>query len=407
MKTLLTNIRSLVTPVTGGGAYKVQAINNAVIAIAEGIITYAGSVNNSPQFTPDEIHDCEGKLATPGLIDPHTHPVFAATRENEFHLRNTGVSYAEIAEKGGGIRSSVRELRKASLEELINRLEESFDRFISLGTTTIEAKSGYGLALEHELKSLEALKAMGSHPLEVVPTFLGAHEVPDEYRNDREAYIRLVTETMIPAVMEKELAEYCDIFVEKNVFTITEARRILTAAKSAGLKIRLHVDQLTSGGGAELAAEVGAVSAEHLDYISEEGIDRMAEAGVIFNLLPGAVFFLGHSKYPPARKIIDRGGVIALATDFNPGSSMSRSLPLMMTLGCVYMGLNADEALCAVTINAAKSICREDRIGSLEAGKQADIVLWDAPGHDYIPYNYGENLVAQIYKRGRLIKQTL
>lgn len=405
MKLLLKNIGRLATPISGGKPYEVQVIEDAAVVIENERFTYIGAENSLPSVQFDITYDCRGCLATPGLIDSHTHPVFAASREREFHLRNTGVSYAEIAAKGGGIRSSVRALRQASKEQLVVLLKKRFDGFLRLGTTTIEAKSGYGLSLEDELKSLEVLRELRNHPLEAAPTFLGAHEIPDEYRNRREEYIKLIIGEMIPAVVERSLAEFCDIFVEKNVYTIEEARRILTAAKNAGLKLRLHIDQLSSGGGAELAAELGAVSAEHLDFISDQGIDRMIEAGVIFTLLPGAVFFLGHDKYPPARKIIDQGGVIALATDFNPGSSMTRSLPMMMTLACVFMGMNADEVLAAVTLNAAQSLNRADRLGSIEAGKQADLVLWDAPSHHYIPYHYGENMVSAVFKKGEVVEE--
>ena len=402
MASLLYNIGRLATPLSGGKPYQVKVVENAALVISEGRFDYAGPLDGLPPGNFEREFDCRGMLATPGLIDAHTHPVFAATREGEFHLRNTGIAYAEIAAKGGGIRSSVRELRKTSRPRLVELLRKRFDGFLALGTTTIEAKSGYGLSLEDEIKSLKALADLKEHPLETVPTFLGAHEIPDEYRSDRTGYIRLLTDEMIPAVAEEKLAEFCDIFVEKNVYTIEEARLILDAAKAAGLKVRLHVDQLTAGGGAELAAEVGAVSAEHLDYVSGAGIERMVEAGVVFTLLPGAVFFLGRDKYPPARKIIERGGMVALATDFNPGSSMTRSLPLMMTLGCVYMGMNADEALTAVTLNAARSICRDERLGTIEPGKQADLVLWEAPGHEYLPYHYGENLARLVFKRGEI-----
>ncbi|MBC8203903.1 imidazolonepropionase [bacterium] len=400
---LLRNISGLATPAEELPPYEIRIIEDAIIAADQGKIAYIGPESGLPPLNIDAVYNCRGSFATPGLIDSHTHPVFSAAREHEFHMRNAGKSYAEIAASGGGIRASVRELRKASIEYLVELLRDRFNGFLALGTTTIEAKSGYGLSFMDEMKSLRALKELREHPLEVIPTFLGAHEIPDEYRGQRESYIQLLIDEMIPAVVSEGLAEYCDIFVEKNVYTVEEARRILTAAKNAGLALRLHVDQLTSGGGAELAAELGAVSAEHLDYISDEGIDRMIEAGVVFNLLPGAVFFLGHTKYPPARKIIDKGGIIALSTDFNPGSSMTRSLPLMMTIACVYMGMSADEALASVTLNAARSVKRNNIIGSLEAGKQADIVLWDIPGHDYIPYHYGENLVNCVFKKGRLV----
>lgn len=400
MRSLLKNIGKLATPVSTGKPYEIKVLDNAAILIKDGMIEDFGREDTLPQANIDEVFNCHGALVTPGFIDCHTHPIFTATRENEFHLRNTGVSYAEIAAKGGGIRSSVRNLRKASLDFIVEFLKPRFDGFIEHGTTTIEAKSGYGLSFDDEIKSLEALKELRNHPLEAVPTFLGAHEVPDEYRSERETYIRLITEEMIPAVARRRLAEYCDIFVEKNVYTADEARKILTAAKNHGLKLRLHVDQLTAGGGAELAAELGAVSAEHLDYISDTGIEQMAAAGVVFDLLPGAVFFLGHDKYPPARKIIEKGGLIALSTDYNPGSSYTRSLTMMMTIAGIYMHMTADELLTAVTLNAAKSLQREDRIGSIEVGKQADLTVWNAPSHDYLPYAYGENLVCGVFKKG-------
>jgi len=400
MRSLLKNIGRLATPFARGKPYEIKTIDNAAILVKDGLIEDYGPEDKLPQTNIDQVFNCHGALVTPGFIDCHTHPVFAATRENEFHLRNTGVSYAEIAAKGGGIRSSVRSLRKASLDFLVELLKPRFDGFLEHGTTTIEAKSGYGLSFDDEIKSLEALKELRNHPLEVVPTFLGAHEIPDEYRSERETYIRLLIEEMLPTVSRRRLAEYCDIFIEKNVYTPDEARKILSAAKQYGLKLRLHVDQLTSGGGAELAAEMGASSAEHLDYISDEGIERMVSAGVVFDLLPGAVFFLGHDKYPPARKIIDKGGVIALSTDYNPGSSYTRSLPLIMSIACVYMRMTADEALAAVTLNAAKSLNRQNRLGSIEPGKQADLVVWNAPSHEYIPYAYGENLVCGVFKKG-------
>ena len=405
MTTILDNIGVLATPLAECGEYEIMTVKDACIIIRDGKILFAGDSHIRPKVRPSKTIDCKGMLATPGLIDCHTHPAFAATREEEFHLRNTGVSYAEIAARGGGIRSSVRKLRAISEEKLVELMKKRFDGFLKLGTTTIDAKSGYGLSLEDELKSLRAIRALKDHPLEVSPTFLGAHEFPDEYRDNREGYIDLLINEMIPAVVSQKLADFCDIFVEKNVYTVNEARKILSAAKKAGLKLRLHVDQLSAGGGAELAAEVGAVSAEHLDFISEKGIDMMVDKDVIFNLLPGAVFFLGHDKYPPARKIIERGGKIALATDYNPGSSYTRSLPLMMTIAGSFMKMNADELLFAVTMNAARSLKRDDRIGSIEPGKQADIVLWDAPSHEYIPYHYGENLVRMVFKRGEIVHE--
>jgi imidazolonepropionase len=352
-----------------------------------------------------KIIDAKDKVILPGFVDCHTHPVFGATREEEFELRIKGKGYEEIAKSGGGIRSSVRSLRQLSKAELIELALPRLDRFLSYGTTTIEAKSGYGLSLKDEIKILEVIKKLNQiHPIDLVPTFLGAHEIPDEFRDKKEEYIDLLIKEMIPQVAKRKLAFFCDVFCEKNVFNFEESKQILETAKRYGLKPRLHADQLSSLGGAELAAEVGAISADHLEYISDSGIEKMKESGTIAVLLPGSVFGLGKDNYPPARKMIDRGMPVALATDFNPGSSFTESMPIILSLACLRMELTPAEAITSATINSTYAIDRGGSIGSLEKGKMADIVIWDVKNYKEIPYHYGVNLVDKVIKNGEVIR---
>jgi imidazolonepropionase len=340
----------------------------------------------------------------PGLIDSHTHLVFAGSREHEFEQRIRGVSYLEIAERGGGILSTVEATRKATFDELFSLAKKRLDRMLSNGVTTIEAKSGYGLSLRDELKILKATKALnGVHPIDIISTFLGAHTVPKEYRDNRDRYLNLLLEEMIPKVVQEGLVEFCDVFCEEKAFNLEESRKILETGKQYGLKPKIHADQLSSGGGAELAAEVGAFSADHLEYISRVGIERMAEKGVTAVLLPGASFFLSMKRLPPAREMIEKGVAVALATDLNPGSSMTESLPLMMTMGCTMFGMTPGEVIQAATIHAAKSMGRENEIGSLDIGKQADILILDIPNYRYLPYHFGVNHVEAVIKKGRIV----
>jgi len=319
-------------------------------------------------------------------------------------MRAQGKSYMEIAQSGGGIRSSVRDVRAASAQQLKDRAGKCLDTMLAHGTTTIEAKSGYGLSTEAELKLLLVLKELGEvHPVEIVPTFLGAHEVPDEYRDRREQYIRLLIDEAIPLVAREKLAEYCDVFCEKGVFSVEESRRILIAAREAGLKLRVHADELTSFGGAELAAELGAASADHLVHISDAGIRALAKSGTTAVLLPGTTFSLGGSQYAPARKMIEQGVIVALSTDCNPGSSFTESLAMIVTLAVLQLKMTTAEALSAVTVNAAWSLGRAERIGRLAEGFQADLVIWDVADYREIPYHYGVNLVAKVVKRGKLV----
>ncbi|MGB2696524.1 MAG: imidazolonepropionase, partial [Candidatus Zixiibacteriota bacterium] len=345
------------------------------------------------------------KVVSPGFVDPHTHPIFAATREEEFELRIKGKSYQEISQAGGGIKSSVRKLRKCSKEELIKLTLPRLDKFLSYGTTTIEAKSGYGLSLEDEIKSLEVIKELNSiHPLDLIPTFLGAHHVPDEYKDKKEEYIDLLTREIIPEVAERKLAHFCDVFCEKGVFNLEESEKILEAAKKFGLKPRLHADQLTSFGGAELAAKVKAVSADHLENISDQGIEKMKKAGVIAILLPGATFGLGLRDYAPARKMIDSGLAVALATDFNPGSSMTESMPMILSLSCLMMRMTPAETITASTINSTCAVDKGDMMGSLVLGKKADLIVWEVENYRIIPYHYGVNLICKVIKDGKVVK---
>jgi len=350
--------------------------------------------------------DATGKVVMPGLIDAHTHLIFAGSREHEFEQRVQGLSYLEIAERGGGILSTVEATRRASFDELFSLGKKRLNRMLSKGITTIEAKSGYGLSPQDELKILEVMKALQiDDPIDIVPTFLGAHTVPKEFENDRNQYIDLLIEEMIPKVAEKGLAEFCDVFCEEKAFTLEESRKILETGKRYRLKPKIHADQLSAGSGAELAAEVGASSADHLEYVSQRGIERMAEKGVTAVLLPGASFFLSMKKLPPAREMIERGVVVSLATDLNPGSSMTESLPLMMTMGCTNFRMTPKEVIQATTIHAAKSMGRENEIGSLDIGKQADVLILDIPNYKYLPYHFGVDHAEYVIKKGKIVYQ--
>lgn len=383
--------------------------------IEHGALVYEGQTilwvghesNLAKQFADaqfEEVIDAEGKLVTPGLVDPHTHPLFAATREDEFYMRNAGKTYMEIAEAGGGIRNSARRLRQADDDTLYKNGIRFLNRMLRSGTTTAEAKSGYGLSTESEVKSLEVIQRLNrAHPIDLVPTFLGAHEFPDEYRSDREGYVRLLIDEMIPMVAKRKLAKYCDIFTEAGVFDIEQSRRIMSAAKQHGFQLKFHADELKSVGGAELAAELGAVSADHLVYASDEGIARMAEADTIAVFLPSTTFFLGHREYAPARKMISAGVAVALATDFNPGSSCNTSLQATMTIAAIYLKMTPEEILNAVTFNSACAVGMQDQVGSLQKGKFADFVLWDAENFKQLPYFFAQNPVTSVYKRGQRV----
>jgi imidazolonepropionase len=383
-------------------------IPGGTVAIQGGLILRAGPSRQVSESIalgqPVKRIDASGKVVMPGFIDSHTHLLFAGTREEEFELRLSGATYQEIAAKGGGIKSTVQRTRRASKEELVAIGKRHLDTMLSLGTTTVEAKSGYGLSTKDEIKMLEALRDLDmAHPVDVVPTFLGAHEIPPEYAGKGEDYVRLVVEEMIPAVGEKKLAVFCDVFCEKGVFSLEESRRILNAGQHYGLLPKIHADELTPLGGAELAAELGAASADHLLFVSEQGMRAMAEKGVVATLLPGTAFFLFLGRYAPACRMIEKGVKVALASDFNPGSCMTQSLPLITTIACTQMRLTPAEAVLAITIHAARAIRKEKEIGSLEPGKQADVLILDIPDYRHLSYHFGINHVWKVIKKGKVV----
>ncbi len=404
---ILKNIRGVITPRADQPYGKLEVREGVAIAMdPEHIIAVDSEALLTGRYPESVMLDGRGYWALPGYVDPHTHPVFYKTREEEFEMRIQGKSYEEIAAEGGGIRNSVRAFRQAPFDELAELTCRRIREFIACGTTTIEAKSGYGLSLQDELKSLRILKKVGEIlPVTIVPTFLGAHEIPDEYRDRRNDYIELIIQEMIPAVAEEKLAEFCDVFTEKGVFDISESERILQAAQDHGLGLKLHADELSPMGGAELAARMGAVSADHLLMVSEQGIAAMQKAGVIPVLLPGTAFFLGKSRYAPARKMIEAGLQVALATDYNPGSSFTQNMNLILSIACTQMKMQPAEALWSATLNSARAIRRENTLGSLEVGKIADISLFDIPNFQYIPYHYGINHVRMVIRHGEIVHQ--
>jgi imidazolonepropionase len=392
----ILNCRQLVTvtgPIIADGAMLISGDRIHVVGTRAEI---------KPHLTPDtEIVDAGGRIVLPGFVDAHTHPVFAGTRADEFEQRTQGVTYAEISAKGGGIRSTVRRTREASEEELLERARRYRDWFLRGGTTTIEAKSGYGLSLESELKILRVIRTLASEGrLRYIPTFLGAHEVPDEYRGHMDDYIQVVIHEMLPRVAADHLAEYCDVFCESFVFPPEKARPILLAARQLGLGIRLHADQFTADNGALLAAEVGAATADHLEHTTAAGLAALQAAGVQPVLLPGAVYNLGSSHYPAARAMLDLGMPVVLATDFNPGSSPTTSIPLILSLACTHMKMTPMEAIAAVTIHAAHSLGRAHEIGSLEPGKLADFVIHDCEDYRELPYFFGRDPAHSVYLGG-------
>lgn len=395
-------------PLIGEALGSIEVIGDGAVAISGDQITAVGpTAEIIKQIKTDrqtKVIDAAGKVVLPGLVDPHTHVVFGGSREHELALKLQGVPYLEILARGGGILSSVEATRAASEDQLVERGIKYCRQMLAQGTTTAEAKSGYGLSTEAELKTLRAVRRVAAaQPVDLVPTFLGAHAVPKEFKGESDRYLDLVIEEMLPQVVEQKLAHYCDVFCEEGVFSIEQSRRVLTAARAAGLELKLHADEIVPLGGAELAAELGAVSADHLLVISERGIEKMAAAGVIAVLLPGTTFYLREKHYAPARKMIDAGVPVALATDFNPGSSPNNNLQLVINIACLYLRMTPAEVINAVTINAAHALGRAVKIGSIEENKLADLVIFDAPNYDYLAYRYGTNLVETVIKNGTVV----
>ncbi len=409
---LITNLREVVTcdlglnrPHRQSEMSQLNLIPNGAIGIQGENLVFVGSTETAQkEVESSETLSSPECVVLPGFVDSHTHPVFHGSRELEFEQRIQGKSYVEIAQAGGGIRNSVRRLRQASFEELYDSARKRLNRLLSFGVTTIEAKSGYGLSVVDEIKMLQVLqKLKAEHPLDIFPTFLGAHEFPDEYRENREGYVQLILQEMLPEVVRQKLAVFCDVFCEDHVFTLEQSRRILLKAKELGLEIKMHADEIKAIGGAELAAEVSAVSADHLIAVSDHGISAMIEKGVMGTLLPATCFHLGLQKYAPARKMIEQGLAVALATDLNPGTSMTESMPMVLTLACLQYKMTSAEAITASTINGAHAVRYADRVGSLRVGKQADFVLWNIPSYRYLPYHFGVNLAQSVYKKGKKV----
>ena len=403
MKTLIKNIFKLYTPLSYKPYGQIQKLDNVALLINDGKIeSVIQNKTNHP--LADEIIDAGGSTVLPGFVDAHTHPIFWMTREDEFIMRIQGKSYEEIAQAGGGIRNSVRRFREADKAQIKEVTWERISKFLEYGTTTIEAKSGYGLSTKDEMKSLEIIDELNrEQPLDLIPTFLGAHEVPDEYQDQRKEYIDLIVNEMIPKVAQRKLAKYCDVFCEEDVFTVDESSRIFKAAQEYGIKSRVHADELKGTGGAEMAADVGAITADHLVKVSDEGIRKMADVGVIPILLPGTTFFLMKDEYAPARKMIEAGCKVAIATDYNPGSSTTQNMQLIWTIGALKLKMLPSELLWASTLIPAESLGLQNEIGSIEKGKNADLILLDIPNLNYLPYHYGVNHVLMTIKNGQVV----
>ena len=399
---LLTNIGRLAPCAAPGGQGAIHEIAHAALAWEGTTIRWVGAEAEIPHaWAGMERVDAGGALVIPGLIDCHTHLAFGGWRADEFEQRIRGASYQDIARRGGGIAATRKHTRAASEDELFDRAAGFLQAMARLGVTTVEAKSGYGLTLEDELKTLRVYRRLAdAQPLGLVPTFLGAHVVPPEFREDRAGYLRLLCEKMIPRVAEEKLARFCDVFVEETAFSVEEARKIFAVAVRHGLRAKLHADQLSDGGGARLAAEVGAVSADHLEYASDDGIAAMAEAGVVAVSLPLATLYLGQRAFD-ARRFVAAGVPVAVATDFNPGSAPSYHLPLALTLACTMQHMTPAEALKGATCYAARALGLEEKIGSLEAGKQADFVLLDAPDVNHWLYHFRPNAAVATFVQGQ------
>jgi imidazolonepropionase len=383
---------------------RLSLITDGAVVIQDERIAWIGPAADMPPLPPDaEILDASGKVVLPGLVDSHTHLIFAGSREDEFEQRLQGLSYQEIAARGGGITATVRKVRFASKDELKALARRRLDRLLQFGVTTVEVKSGYGLSLADEIKCLEAIAELNAEgPLQLVSTFLGAHAVPPEYAGARDKYVDLLIREMLPEVARRRLADFCDVFCETGVFSSAESERILARARELGLGLKLHADELTPLGGAELAGRLGAVSADHLLCITDAGIDALADSGTVATLLPGTAFFLG-MPCAPARKLIERGVPVALASDCNPGTCPTENLPLVGTLACTQMKMLPAEVVYSLTLNAAAAVGRAEQIGSLEVVKQADLVIFDVPDYRHIFYHFGVNHVWRVLKRGRVV----
>jgi imidazolonepropionase len=408
---LIVNANELVTvaggserPRVGKQMRELGIIRDGCLAVRDGRVVAVGKTGEvTKAFKADTVLSASGKTVLPGFVDAHTHLVFAGFREDEFQMRVEGASYLEILGAGGGILKTVRETRKASVDRLVDVGIRVLDGMLEHGTTTVEAKSGYGLTTKDELKILEVNRRLNQlHGVDVVSTFLGAHAVPPEFKGNTQGYVGLVIDEMIPRVVEKGLAEFCDVFCERGVFGLEQARRILMAGKGRGLGAKVHADEMGQLGGAELAADIGAVSAEHLLFASTEGVKAMAEKGVVAVLLPAAALNLMIGRFADARLMVDYGVPVALGTDYNP-SCLVENMQLVVAFACYFMRLTPAEAIAAATINGAWAVGRARDVGSLEVGKKADVVVLDVPNHKFLGYHFGVNLVDKVVKNGRVV----
>ena len=406
-KLLVKNIGMLATPQgkrarSGAEQGEIQILKDAWVLIEDGLISQVGT-GAAPEAAGAEVVDAKGRLVTPGLVDAHTHLIFGGWRQNELGMKLHGKTYLEIQNAGGGIQSTTNATRQATEEELAEKAAKALDEMMGFGVTTCEAKSGYGLATDHELKELRVIRDLNErHPMDIVATFMGAHLVPAEYKANRAEYVRLVCEEMMPAVKEQGIAQFCDVFCEADTFSVEESRQVLEAGLKYGLRPKIHADEIEAIGGSQLAGELGAISAEHLIVCPPEGIESMAKGGVIACLLPATSFNLG-STFAPARDMVKAGVPVAMATDFNPGSCPCLNLQFVINLGCLKYKLTPEEVLTAVTLNGAAAIDMADKVGSVEVGKQGDLVIWDAPDLDYICYRVGSNLADTVIKRGVIV----
>lgn len=410
MDIVLMNIGQLLTmdsqgPKKGKAMGELEFIEGAVLGIKDGEIRFVGKQEEKKDLLAAKIIDCERKLVTPGLVDPHTHAVFGGSREHEMALKQQGVPYLDILKQGGGILSTVEATRETSEMELFEKSTFYLDRMLSLGTTTAEIKSGYGLNEDTELKQLRVTKKLQQkHAMDVVSTFLGAHAIPPSHRDKPDEFLQEMV-GMFQQVKEEQLADYVDIFTETGVFTVEQSKEYLSKAKEYGFGLKIHADEIDPLGGTEMAAELGAVSADHLVGSTDKGIKKMAQSGTVAVLLPGTTFYLGKHTYARARKMIDEGVIVSLATDFNPGSSPTENLQLIMTIAALQLKMSPEEIWNAVTVNAAHAIGKSEEAGQIMMGRKADVVIWDAPNYKYIPYHYGVNHVNTVIKKGRILYQ--
>lgn len=410
---IINNIDNLVTlkgenrARVGKEMSDIGLIHGGVVAIKDDYIIFAGKeLPTDIKTDEDTIYiDGRGKTVTPGLVDSHTHLVHGGSRENELSLKLKGVPYLDILAAGGGIHSTVKSTQEADFNQLYKKAKKSLDTMLSFGVTTIEAKSGYGIEdFDTELKQLEVAKKLNEdHPIDILSTFMGAHAIPKIYEEEPDVFVDKIIKEMLPVVAERNLAEFCDVFCEEGVFTIEQSRRILSAAKTLGMKLKIHADEIKPLGGAELAAEMGCISADHLIAASDKGIDDMTKNGVVANLLPGTSFNLQSSRYARAREMISAGVAVSLSTDYNPGSCPTENLQLIMSFASLVMKLTPEEVFTAVTINGAASLGIADKIGSLENGKKADIVIFDSPNIEYIIYHFGISHTEKVIKDGKIV----